>query len=243
MGAPIRGGFGRRSFLLAAAAAATQPFAAAAAPIYTPHEVAEAFRAGVARRLSVPPEEEALYAWLAEVQLLDSARSLWEPQYLLVVDRDPHVQAALLYWRLSGRSYQLLGAAPVSTGGPAGPDHVETPVGAFVQQPLPPRQGTEGSRVFDFGWQRARAASGRGPLVPARLQARAALGSARLTLGRNSSNGCVLLPDDATALIDELGLLDGGARGDPQRLPYAGRMMLVVDSQRGERPAWSPAPG
>lgn len=241
MGAPMRGGLGRRSFLLAAAAAAAGPVAARAPAIYTPHDVAEAFRAAVPLRLSVPAAEQALYAWLAESQLQTGERGLWEPQYLLVVDRDPHVQAALLYWRLSGRSHELLGAAPVSTGGPAGPGHLETPLGAFEQQLRPPPEGP-GPRVFDFGWQRTRRASGQGPLVPTRLQARPALGGARRTLGRNCSDGCVLLPTGLANLIDELGLLDGGAPVAPRRLPHAGRLMLVVDSQRDQRPDWSPAP-
>lgn len=241
MGAPIRGGFGRRSFLLAAAAVAS-PLAARAVAIYTPREVAEAFRAGVQQRLAVPPSEAAVYAWLAELQLLDAGRPLWEPQYLLVVDRDPNVQAALLYWRLSGRAWELLGAAPASTGGPTGPGHLETPLGAFEQQARTSQREAAGSRVFDFGWQRTRAATGQGPLVPARLQARAATGAHRRTLGRNGSNGCVLLPPGLTRLIDELGLLDGDARQGERTLPYAGRLMLVLDSQRGERPDWSPAP-
>ena len=243
MGAPICGGLGRRSLLLAAAAFAASPLAARAAAIYTPHEVAEAFRTRVQQRLAVPPSEAAVYAWLAELQLLDAGRPLWEPQYLLVVDRDPHVQAALLYWRLSGRSWELLGAAPASTGGPTGPGHLETPLGAFEQQVRASQREAAGTRVFDFGWQRTRAATGQGPLLPARLQARAATGPHRLTLGRNCSNGCVLLPSALTRLIDELGLLDGEARQGEQPLPYAGRLMLVLDSQRGERPEWSPAPG
>lgn len=243
MGATIRGGLGRRSFLLGAAIAAASPLAARAATIYTPHEVAEAFRTGVQQRLAVPPSEAAVYAWLAELQLLDAGRPLWAPQYLLVVDRDPHVQAALLYWRLSGRSWDLLGAAPASTGGPTGPGHLETPLGAFEQQARAAQGGAAGPRVFDFGWHRTRSATGQGPLVPAWLQARGAAGADRLTLGRNCSNGCVLLPAGLTRLIDELGLLDGGAGRGGRPLPYAGRLMVVVDSQRDQRPDWSPAPG
>lgn len=253
------GRLGRRRLLLAAAAGCCTSFAARSAAIYTPHEIAEQFEQRVARRLQLPASEGRLYASMTELQVMSDRHGLLEPQYLLLVDGNPHVQAAFLMWRLGPGAYDLLGASPVSTGGPVRPDYLETPQGVFeradgelhasmgpcdLAQPRICRR--EGARVLDFGWQRARNASGRGRLMPMRLQARAANPLAERRLGTACTDGCILLPASLMHLLDELGLLDAGLQYEaPARtatLPYRGRYLVVVDSGREERPAWSPAP-
>ena len=96
-------------------------------------------------------------------------------------------------------------------------------------------------RIYDFGWQRARKASGRGPLFPLQLQARAAQGRAVRRLGSACSDGCVLVPASLLAFLDRFGVLDGGlpaqAMASDIALPFRGRFMLVVDSEREQRPA------
>jgi hypothetical protein len=253
------GRLGRRRLLLAAAAGCCTSFAARSAAIYTPHEIAEQFQQRVARRLQLPANEARIYASMAELQVMSDRQGLLEPQYLLLVDNNPHVQAAFLMWRLAPGAYDLLGVSPVSTGGPVQPDYFETPQGVFERADgelhasmgpcdlaKPPICRRDGARVLDFGWQRARNASGRGRLMPMRLQARAANPRAERRLGTACTDGCILLPASLMHLLDELGLLDAGllheTHGQIAQLPYRGRYLVVVDSGRDERPPWSPMP-
>jgi hypothetical protein len=74
-------------------------------------------------------------------------------------------------------------------------------------------------------------------------------------LGRRESKGCIRIPATLNALIDRYGVLDAAyeeamATGrefwvlnrDRTPTPWSGRSLVVVDSQRGERPQWSPLP-
>lgn len=249
----------RRRLLLGAAAAAAgccAPLAARSAAIYTPHEISEEFERRVTQRLRLPASEVTLYSAMAELQVMSSEHRLLAPQYLLLVDRSPDVQAALLMWRLAAGAYDLLGASPVSTGGAGRPSHFETPQGVFARadedslavsgpcdSASPPICRRDNASVLDFGWQRARDASGRGRLMRMRLQARAADARGERRLGTACSDGCILLPASLMHFLDEFGLLDAG-RGTPPPvtpLPHRGRYLLVVDSERGERPPWSRA--
>ncbi len=234
------GGIERRRLLLAAAASCVQ-LPARSAAIFTPHEIAEQFEQRVTRRLQVPNFEIRLYGHMVELQVMADRHELLAPQYLLVVDANPHVQAAMLLWRLAPGAYDLLGASPVSTGAPARPHHFETPQGVFERV-----EGKAMPQVLDFGWQRARHMGGGGRVMPMRLQARAADPQAERRLGTARSDGCILLPASLGHFLDELGLLDAGLRQDLLRqaapLPFRGRYLVVVDSERDERPPWSPAP-
>jgi hypothetical protein len=250
----------RRRLLFAAAAAAAgccAPFAARSATIYTPHEVAELYERRVKRRLRLPESEARLYAAVAELHLTMCEKKLLAPQYMLLVDGNPHVQAALLMWRLAPGSYELLGASPASTGGPVRPNHFETPQGVFERadedslaalgpcdSASPPICRRENARVLDFGWQRARNATGTGRLMPMRLQARAADARSERRLGTACSDGCILLPVSLMDFLHEFGLLDADRDTPPPvtALPHAGRYLFVVDTERVERPSWSPAP-
>lgn len=238
------GRVGRRRLLLGAAALCLPPRARAAA-VLTPYELARAYDRGVSRRLLPPPDEVRLYGVLAEMQLADAGRELRAPQYLLVVDTNPQVQAALLFWRLLPGSWGLVGASPVSTGGAAA-GAPEPPNGVFEQAGAStPCRGPCPARVYDFGWHRApRTMAG---VEPARVhvQMRGADRAADRRLGRRCSSDCILVPATLIAYLDRYGLLDGEGPGvGPARaqLPYRGSRLLLVDSERDERPAWSPPP-
>jgi hypothetical protein len=258
--------WGRR---LAGIAALVLSAATAAAPA-GPTDLTEVFAEDVDRRLQLPPQETARYAALAEGALAQAWIRPEGPQYLVVVDRDPHVQALLLFWRSAQAQYRLVGAAPVSTGNPGSFDHFATPVGVFEHGPWNADfraegtfnangirgYGLKGMRVFDFGWQRAPRGWGDGAVMEMRLQMHASDPDAlEPRLGTAQSKGCIRIPASLDRLFDHYGVLDAeyereAREGrelwvlDPAREPVAdaGRYLVVVDSARGERPPWSPAP-
>lgn len=254
------GTLSRRRLLIAGCSAAV-PFTAHGIGVYTPHELAQSYASRVPQSLRLPGGETRLYAGMAELQLMLHPQALDAPQYVLVVDRCPNVQAAFLFWRLVAGSYQLIGASPASTGCQASSDHFETPQGVFehvdvdgrpvaagCESASPPSCRRDGHRVYDFGVQRARLASGTGRPRDMRLQMRAADRAAERYLGVPGSDGCILLPASLIDFVDDFGLLDGPGEGRAPRrpprhvLPFRGRHLLVVDSERDERPSWSPSP-
>jgi hypothetical protein len=94
-------------------------------------EMATRHKMQVDRLLSVPEPETRKYAKLAKEALDNAGLLLDQSQYVVVVDRDPNVQALLLYWRSDGGEFRLVGTSPVSTGRPGSYEHFETPVGVF----------------------------------------------------------------------------------------------------------------
>jgi hypothetical protein len=228
-----------RRRLLLAAGALCLPSSVFAGVVFTPHELMQQYARDVTRRLQVPPDEVRLYGGIAEAQLCDLGRPLLQPQYLLVIDRNPWVQAAFLFWRLLPGSYELVGASPVSVGG-APAERVRQAQGLFVQMDV--RAGRGRQRVFDFGWEFGEQVQS--TAAERRVQVRAAAGAAERRLGTPCPDGCILLPASLIAFLDEYAVLDDGAPGRLQRhlLPYRGRHLLIVDSERDERPDWSPAP-
>lgn len=229
----------RRSLLLAAAAAAALPVVSHAASVLTPRELAGLYRARVDRSLDVPRNEALIYGQLAEMQLASSRESVpAEPQYLLVVDSCPSIQVAFLFWRLLPGNYHLVGASPASTGNPGQAGCAPTPCGVFPQRGA---TGVRAARVYDFGLQRVRVPQRPG-LVPVHLQAQAALGRSRARLGVPQSDGRVLLPPSLVAFLDAHGVLDASldARTPAgEELPFAGRYLVVLDSEREDRPDWT----
>ena len=90
--------------------------------------------------------------------------TLARSEYLLLVDRDPNIQALFLFSRAADGESQLVRASPVSTGQPGSFDHFETPVGVFEHTTANPDfraegtrnsqgirgYGVKGMRVYDF---------------------------------------------------------------------------------------------
>jgi hypothetical protein len=240
---------------------------AAAAP--GPAELAAHYARTVDRRLAPPPAEVQSYAALLRRELQGAGITLEQPQYLVLVDRSPQVQALLLFW-LAPDSELLIGAAPVSTGRTGEYDYFETPTGVYAHTPAVPDFraegsynefgirgfGLQGTRVFDFGWQSGRRGWGAGGTSAMRLLLHAT-DPDRLEplLGSVESKGCIRIPASLIQLLDQYGLLDAdyeeavraGRRFwvlSPQRTPVpdAGRYLVIVDSGRSERPEWSPRP-
>lgn len=236
---------GRRKLLLGAAAAAlVAPLPVRAAGVCTPHELGRRFAQAVAGRLPVPSNEALIYAMLAEAELAGHPDGLDAPQYILVVDSCPVVQTAMLFWRLAPGRCDLVGATPASTGTPLRPGCVETPCGVFGQAGAPVASRALASRVYDFGVHRARRAAGQG-MAALHLQAHAALGASRAQLGTAQSDGRVLLPASLVAFLDAYGVLDAQRADirtpDGQAMPFAGQYLVVVDSERDQRPEWASA--
>lgn len=242
----------------------------AAIPPAAPADMAARFRVEVEKRLDVPAAETRLYAQLTEAALNRAGVVPAVAQYLAVVDRNPDIQALLVFWRSAEGEYVRIGASPVSTGRPGSFDHFETPLGVFVHtlEHLDFRAegtrnengirgyGVKGMRVYDFGWQWVPKGWGDGAVSQMRLQMHATDPDLlEQRLGSLQSKGCIRIPATLNRLIDHYGLLDAdyeqGVREgrklwmlDPQCDPVSepGRYLIVVESARQERPEWAPAP-
>lgn len=251
-------------------AIATLASACAGALAFTPsspQELASSYRAEVDRRLVVPPQEVERYAALADSAFERASVTPAMAQYVVVVDRNPNVQALLLMWRSAEGDWQLAGASPVSTGRPGTYDHFQTPLGVFEHTPdnMDYRAegtynengirgyGEQGMRVFDYGWQQVPKGWGDHAVIQMRLQMHATDPDLlEQRVGTIQSKGCVRIPASLNRFIDHYGLLDaayeeraeGGQRiavlrPDREPVDDAGRYMVVVDSGRGARPAWA----
>lgn len=233
-------------------------------------ELAALYRTRVDRTLDVPPAEVRRYEQLTDAALARAGADVSKPQYVVVVDRDPWVQAALLFWRSEYAQYRFVGASPVSTGRPGEFDHFETPAGVFDHTPKNPDfraegtynsngirgYGVKGMRVFDFGWQKAPKGWGDGAVMDMRLQVHATEpDSLEHRLGSAQSKGCIRIPATLNTLLDRYGVLDAEyerlaaagqkvwvLRGDRETVAEPGRYLVVVESGRSDRPEWSPAP-
>lgn len=236
----------------------------------SPSELADIFRTRVDRLLTVPVEELLRYQQLAEAALFEVQADVSASQYMLVVDRNAWVQAALLLWRTNDARYGFVGASPVSTGRPGRFDHFVTPQGVFDHTPTNPDYrakgtynghgirgyGVKGLRVYDFGWQRVPKGWGDGAVIQMRLQMHATDPvSLEPRLGTAQSKGCIRIPATLNRLLDHFGVLDAEYERlakfgkkltvllpDRETVAEPGRYLVVVDSGRTERPAWSPLP-
>jgi hypothetical protein len=246
------------------------PLVAAALDVQAPSELALRFEQEVAPRLGLPAARQAEYAEDLEEALTEAEVVPSSSQYLVVVDRNPNVQAVLLFWRSSTADVVFIGAAPASTGRCGGFEHFATPTGVFAHTLANPDfraegtfnelgirgYGLRGMRVYDFGWVEARRTWGRQGMSPMRLQLHSTdpvLLEPRL--GTAQSKGCIRIPASLNHFIDHYGILDADyeealAQGhkfwvlEPDRTPtpWSGRYLVVLDSQSPTRPPWSPLP-
>lgn len=227
------------------------------------------YRQTVDRKLDLPEDEQRYYSELLLYQLQQAHFNNLPAQYMLMVDRSPRIQAALLYWLADDGHVELIGASPVSTGKEKGFEYFETPLGIFDHNTGNPDfraegtknifglmgYGEKGMRVYDFGWVTARKTwlpeLGRMRLQlhstdPLHLEPR---------LGSVQSKGCIRIPAALNKLLDHYGVLDADYEGtinksniawilEPARepTPWSGRYMIIVDSRRSKRPDWSPLP-
>ena len=222
----------------------------------------------VSRKLNIPDDEQRLYGDLLRQNLADKTSN--QAQYVILVDRNNFVQAAMLFWMSPDGQFHLIGASPVSTGKTGQFDHFVTPTGVFehtIDNPDFRAEGTlnengirgygaKGMRVYDFGWQQGIRGWGGGGESEMRLQMHAT-DPDRLErkLGTPQSKGCVRIPATLNVFLDHYGILDqdyeiamaGGStlwvlpkKREPT--PWSGKFLVVVDTGRTARPKWSPAP-
>jgi hypothetical protein len=222
----------------------------------------------VDRRLDVPEDEQQRYADLLAKNLENVAGG--QAQYVVLVDRDEFVQAAMIYWMSADGMFHFIGASPVSTGKSGSFEHFFTPTGVFehtIDHPdyraLGTRNqfgirgyGVKGMRVYDFGWQTAEKGWDGGGEGKMRLEMHATDPDLLAwKLGSPQSEGCIRIPASLNTFIDHYGILDGDyekamAAGEMfpvlsktrEATAWSGRFLVVVDTERTERPAWSPAP-
>jgi hypothetical protein len=229
------------------------------------------FATEVDHRLDVPVAAREQYIALIEQALRAAAVLDAGAQSFLLVDRSPQVQAAFVLVRTAAGGWEWIGATAVSTGKAGTFEHFVTPVGVYphtLDNPDYRAEGTfnknhirgyglRGKRVFDFGWQEALRGWGDGGNSKMRLQMHATDPTVlEPRLGGVASEGCVRIPGTLNTFIDHRGILDAdyeqAAAGGkklwvlhPGRevVPWPGRYLVVVDSETGVRPGWSPAAG
>jgi len=230
------------------------------------------FAQDVDRRLKVPAAEQRAYADRLEAALDAHVLGNVSGEYVVMVDRNPNVQALFIYFRAApADAWQMIGASPVSTGRPGEYDHFITPLGVFEHTPENMdfrSEGTENEnhirgygrrdmRIFDLGWAQGERGWGKGGISQMRLQIHATdPGRLEPLLGIRHSKGCVRIPASLDAFLDHYGILDSEyaqlvdsgqslwvLKSDRQIMPWAGRFIVVVDSWRKGRPRWAPAPG
>ncbi len=228
------------------------------------------FQRQVDRRVTVPTDEQRRYAVLLAERLADAGQVTIPSQYVVLVDRDPFVQAAMIFWKSTSGEFSLIGASQASTGRPGRFDHFETPLGVFphsLDNPDFRAEGTrnefgilgygrKGMRVYDFGWVETPKGWGDGRESVMRLQMHSTdpdLLEPRL--GSIQSKGCIRIAASLNRFIDHYGILDAAyeraiAAGrsfwvlppDREPTPWSGEFLVVVDTERDRRPAWSPQP-
>ncbi len=235
-----------------------------------PGQIKILFEQLVQRRLQLPDSERLFYAALLEESLLASGIDATPSQYFLLVDRNPNIQSAMIYWRSHQGGLHCIGATQVSTGKPGTFEHFSTPVGVFAHTRSNPDYRSEGTknengirgygikgmRVFDFGWQLAQKGWGNRAIQLMRLQMHTtdpALLEARL--GTRQSKGCIRIPSTMNQFLDHYAILDsdyekGLQQGKSywvlsptrQPTPWSGTYLVVVDSLRPDRPQWAKSP-
>jgi hypothetical protein len=231
----------------------------------------DVFTHSVTRRLKVPVAEQRAYADRLETALEANTLGSLSGEYVVLVDRNANVQALLIYFRaVPADAWQMIGASPVATGRPGEFDHFITPLGVFEHTPANMDFRSEGTqnenhirgygkrdmRIFDLGWAQGERGWGKGGVSQMRFQMHAT-DPDRLEplLGMRHSKGCVRMPASLNAFLDHYGILDAEyatlidsgkslwvLKSDRQVTPWAGRYIVVVDSARKRRPAWTPAP-
>ncbi|WP_244122167.1 hypothetical protein [Burkholderia latens] len=232
----------------------------------------ERFTREVTRRLNVPASEQRAYGERLQKALDDANLGDLAGEYVVMVDRAPNVQALFIYFRATPKNaWLMIGASPVATGWPGQYDHFLTPLGVFHHSPDHMDFRAEGTtndngirgyghrdmRIYDFGWVDGERGWGKGGKSPMRFQMHATdPDHLEPLLGIRHSKGCVRIPASLNTFLDRHGILDDDyqarveagkslwvLRHDRDITPIAGRYLVVIDSERKTRPAWSPAPG
>lgn len=210
------------------------------------------FRSEVDRRLDVPQEAQTHYAQLLEAALASAEMLFTRSQYVLLLDRNPNVQAIFVYWvdALPAQNrFYFIGASPASTGKPGGFEHFITPTGIFAHtlankdyraEGTRNRRGIrglgrKGMRVYDFGWEQGERGWGRGGQSQMRLMVHTTDPDyLEPYLGTIMSKGCIRIPATLNIFIDRYGLLDA----DYEQALAEGKKLWMIRKDRTPTP-WS----
>ena len=277
----MRSGSARHRIVLAAAclaallggvpaAAFDEAGDAPAAALAVATSMRAAFDAEVRPRVELPEDEFAARTALLETALDQHGVAWPDPEFVVLVDRSPNVQVAMLLLGAPHAGWHLVGAAPVSTGQPGRFEHFLTPLGVFEHTLANPDfraegtknalgirgYGSKGARVYDFGWVAAPKTWGDHAMSVMRLQMHATDPDIlEPRLGTAQSKGCIRIPATLNAFIDRHAILDADydealasgerfwvLREDRERPAIQGRYLVVVDSMRNERPLWAKPP-
>jgi hypothetical protein len=232
--------------------------------------LSEQFKTEVKLRLRIPEDELLKYAALLQTALNTSEVNISTQQFVVLIDRNMNVQAALLYLGSNELGWKFVGASPVSTGLPGRYEHFTTPLGVFSHDVTNPDFRAEGTknklgfrgyglkdlRIYDFGWVKSPRGWGDGSMGELRLQMHSTDPDlAEPRLGTAQSEGCVRIHSTLNEFIDRYAVLDqdyeqaivDGAnlwviRSDTTPTDSSGRYMVVVDSEREKRPTWARRP-
>jgi hypothetical protein len=214
--------------------------------------LALAFRMEVDRRLELPQPDQLRYAQLLEGALAATAIPFMRSQYILVLDRNPNVQAIFVYWldaQAATDHLRFIGASPASTGKSGRRGSFITPLGVFAHtldnkdfraegtlNKLGIRgYGRKGMRVFDFGWVQAERGWGSGGQYPMRFLLHATDPDfLEQYMGVAKSKGCIRIPATLNTFIDRYGLLDD----DYEQALASGKKIWVLRPDRTPTP-WS----
>jgi hypothetical protein len=214
--------------------------------------LAPVFQREVDLQVDVPPQYRPRYARLLETALADAGVQIASSQYVVMVDRNPEVQAIFLYWldaQSTSDRLHLIGASPASTGKPGRFEHFLTPLGVFphtLKNMDYRAEGTRnsrgirglgriGMRVYDFGWTPGERGWGRGGISPMRLMMHTTDPDLlEQRLGQPMSKGCIRIPATLNAFFDRYGILDA----DYEEAMARGRKFWVIPPDRTPTP-WS----
>jgi hypothetical protein len=209
--------------------AAWVPSSTNALPAANPQLAAMAreFTSSIARSVILPEDVTLRYAQLVNEEIKKKGVHDAAAQFFIVVDRNPHVQIGMIFWKdvtaHQTAPYMLIGATFVATGGTARFDHYITPTGVFEHHPEHAdyrAEGTKnengirgygrrGDRVMDFGWQETVKAWGAPETRQIRMQMHSTdFDILESKLGSVGSKGCVRVPSAMNRFVDHFGLLD-----------------------------------
>ncbi|HYZ63430.1 MAG TPA: L,D-transpeptidase [Acetobacteraceae bacterium] len=173
------------------------------------------------------PARDAQWIDLARAETTASNMVIDRPQLVVVVDRNPRVQALMVVLALPQGDWKVIGGSRVSTGQRGRFDHYVTPTGVFhlTDAILGYRAegtlnengirglGAKGMRVWDFGWHVAMKGwtevAGKPDRTPIRLMLHATdPDKLEQRIGRPASQGCIRIPTTMNRFLDRHGVLD-----------------------------------
>lgn len=178
----------------------------------------------IAHFTTYTPARRAKWIHMAKEQLALAHTPIERPQIIMVVDRNPRVQAMSFILALPEGEWMVLGGTHVSTGQAGRKYYYITPTGVFrntaerlgyralgTKNKLGVRGiGLKGMRVWDMGWQWAEKG-----WLPSREKGQIRLeihatdpALLEWKIGHTASEGCIRIPTSMNRFMDNHGLID-----------------------------------